>query len=581
VTVHVVVLGIDGSGKTTVVNALPPLLAAELGVRAGAVADDYTVVTPDEHLLTTGFHPPGLPATARLSHLCRQAAKRTTNHRRVYPGFKLAQLLLQDDAARRLSQRHALDVFVSEGNLVMCAAGRGGNYICPASRGLQAADGVGCTEHQRALYAHVLDGDLISDDSRRALGLLLSLRRLGSAARMAGLAGVTAPDLVLLLDVSPEVAMRRIAARGAGADRHENLADLRQARNGYLATLAGFVAHRGVDAVQRIQVDDLRVDEVLAEAVRIITPRVVARRVDRPVRDRPLGTPETSTAPKLRLLGPRYVVSHLLRHCLDDAWREPCFVASPTGRLLLREGYSAGVMRSIYDQESWRDGLAERIFMGYPLHRAVRDRLRILEPQIETEIEGRLQAGHAVRIFTGPSGFADDVFWPLERIANRSPELVRRVSVVAADLDPRSELQDELSGWAEHLGIEFTFIRGDLTADDVRRQITTHGPFDVALFVGLSSWLPTPALIAHLRWLRSQSRDDAVLVSDCFTAAAYAAGGKLLGFRANYYSPQTYRAIVDYCGYSGLEATCDSGADAINHVLVAPARSPRPCKAAA
>jgi hypothetical protein len=576
VTLHVVVVGIDGSGKTTVVNALPALLAAELGAGAGAIGDDYTIVTPDEQLLTTGFHPHGLPAMARVSQVCRRAARRTSNHRRAYPLFKLAQLLLQDDAARRLSRRHALDVFVSEGHLVMCAAGRGGNYICPASRRPESADDVPEAEHQRAMYAHLLDGDPLPDGSRRALGALALLRRLHTAARVAGLAGVTAPDLVLFLDASPEVAMRRIASRGIGADRHENLADLRQARKGYLTTLAGFAAHRGADAVRRIQVDELHLDQVLAEAVRIITSRVVARRCERPATDQPLGTTDSGTALKSRILGPRYIASHLLRHCFDDAWREPFFLASPTGRLLLSEGYSAGVMRSIYNQEQLRDGLAERVFMGYPLHRAVRDRLRILEPRIEREIAARLKAGHRVRIFTGPSGFADDVFWPLERIAAHSPDLMPRVSVVAADLDPRGELGGELSSWADHLGVGFTFVRGDLTTDEVRRKIATHGPFDVALFVGLSSWLPPPALVAHLRWLRSQSREEGVLVSDCFTAGSYSAGGKLLGYRANYYSPQTYRAILDYCGYSGLEAACESGADAINHVLVTTARAREP-----
>jgi thymidylate kinase len=572
-TLHVVVVGIDGSGKTTVVNALPSLLAAELRVHAGAVADDYSVATPDEHLLAPGFHPDGLPVTARVSQLCRRVSRRTSNRRRIYPAFKLAQLLLQDDAAHRLAERHALDVFISDGNLVMCAAGRGGNYACPASREPRDIAPVATEDHQRAMYAHILDGDPLCDDSRRALGALASLRRLGTTARAVGLAGITTPDLVLFLDVSPEVALRRITARGTGADAHENRADLQQARDGYLATVAGFAAYRGGASVERIPVDDRRPDEALAEAVRIIGSRVVAQRSREAVPDKPLGTAESGKKLTRMILGPRYVVSHLMRRSIAGAWREPFFVASPTGRRLLREGYSAGVMKSIYDQQPLRDGLAERIFMGYPLHRAVRDRLRILEPLVEGEIRARLDAGREVRIFTAPSGFADDVFWSLERIARDAPDALHRVSVVAADLDPSGDICDALTSWADHLGIDFTFIRGDITSDAVRLTIARSAPFNIALFVGLSAWLPVPALLAHLRLLRRLSADDAVLISDCFTAASYSAGGKLLGYRANYYSPETYRAIVDYCGYSGFDAICQSGADGINHVVAASARS--------
>ena len=51
---------------------------------------------------------------------------------------------------------------------------------------------------------------------------------------------------------------------------------------------------------------------------------------------------------------------------------------SSLGRLLIREGYSASVMQVIYDRDEKRYGLMNRIFMGYPLHRAVYDRLHIL-----------------------------------------------------------------------------------------------------------------------------------------------------------------------------------------------------------
>ena len=214
---------------------------------------------------------------------------------------------------------------------------------------------------------------------------------------------------------------------------------------------------------------------------------------------------------------------------------------SSLGRLFLEEGYSAGVMRVIYDQDERRYGLLDRVFLEYPLHRAVYDRLQILTRKIEAELEARLRAGREVRIFTAPSGFAYDLFRPLETIAGRLPQLMDRVEIVATDLDPHGALAGELAERAERLGIRFTFLRGDMTDGEMRRRFEVKAPYDVALFVGLSSWLPKPQLIDHLRWIRKNLHEDGLLVTDSFTPEAYALPGRYVGYKANYYEPEVYR----------------------------------------
>src|SRR3989442_15481694 len=80
-------------------------------------------------------------------------------------------------------------------------------------------------------------------------------------------------------------------------------------------------------------------------------------------------------------------------------------------------------------------------------------------------------------------------------------------------------------------------------------------------------------MLEHLRWLGTNVRPDGVLVTDCFTPAAYAVGGAAMGYRANYYPPAVMRVILDYCGFDGLAAEVESGPDAINHLLPAPVRA--------
>jgi len=231
-------------------------------------------------------------------------------------------------------------------------------------------------------------------------------------------------------------------------------------------------------------------------------------------------------------------------------------------------------MRAIYDQDEKRYSFLDRIFLEYPLHRAVYDRLHILTRRIEVDLEKRLQEGRDVNIFTAPSGFAYDLFQPLNAIAGRMPGAMKRVRLLAADLDPHGYLENELIIRAEHLGIRFQFLRGDITDDAMRAEFEEAAPYDIVLFVGLSGWLPKPETVRHLKWIYENIRDDGVFVSDCFTPEFYALSGRYVGYKANYYTPDVYKAVIEYCGFDGSSAQVESGRDNINHVILLLPRKP-------
>lgn len=567
---HISVLGIDGSGKSTVTASLPYLLAAELNLRAGSVGEAFRVVEADEDHLTPGLHPDGLPLTAHLSNWSRRMAKRLVDNRRIYPCLKLLQMMFQGDAAYRLGRRYAADVIVSDGNLLLSTAGRAANYLRPAS------DGVGCdpqwpdADDLKSAFEFLLDGRPLPEERRSRLPRLENARRLCRLTRCLGLRMAYLPDVVIYLDISPETAMRRIALRDQKVDRHENRRDLAQARNMYLKTLKAFGQYRSPDATHRIPVDSLGPGETLRAAVGALRPHILSRQVTKAPRGTRLGTPPQTLANGgvwRKIFTCRYLVRYLIGRWFQGAWREPTFAVSGLGRLLLREGYSARVMRAIYDRDDRRDGLLDRIFLDYPLHRAVYDRLQILTRKIEPELERRLSAGQEVRIFTAPSGFAYDLFRPLEAIASRAPEALKRVRLVAADLDPGGCLAGELTLRAERLGVHLEFLRGDIAEEGLRAQFGAASPYDLALFVGLSSWLPKPHLIRHLKWIRKNLREDGLLLSDTFTPDAYALSGRCAGYRAHYYAPDIYGALMDYCGFDDRGASVVSGRDKINHVI--------------
>lgn len=326
--------------------------------------------------------------------------------------------------------------------------------------------------------------------------------------------------------------------------------------------------------ILRVPTDGLSPGEILRQLVAVLTPHLLARRAAAGSAA-PLGAPPAKLggASLFRKILRLAYLRHLAREWFRGAWREPLFALSRAGRLLLAEGYSAEVMRAIYDQRAARAWPLARAFFGYPLHRAVRDRLGILERRIEAELLARLALGREVTVFTAPSGFAYDLLRPLARIAARDSGAARRVRVVASDLDPRGRLGPALAEAARAAGVRLEFIRGDLTHARVAEALGRRGPFDVALFVGLSGWLPLPALLRHFEWLRRNVAAGGVLATDAFTPGAYALSGRLVGWKAHYYEPEVYRALLDYCGFDGTRATVESGANGINHVVIAAPRT--------
>ena len=557
-TLRVSVIGIDGSGKSTLVRALAMALSAESGVVAGAAGEDFWVFGPDQDHMAPGFEPRGLPIAARIAGLCRRLAKRHTANPRVYPYLKLANLLFQDDAAVSVARRYGCDVMVGDCNLVLSAMGRGANYRRGVTRERSRV------EDLEAVFAYLLEGTPLPADAAQRLPSLDAAGKVAGLARALGFDGVWLPDVVLFLDVDPEVALERIDARGGTHDRHENLADMTHAREAYLKALNALRKYRPSSAVYVIDGSDVEPRRVLAAAVASLRPLIEARRAER---GGVLGTPGGHTT--RRVVSAGYLLAYLAPSFFKGAWREPLFVLSRLGRRLLREGYSARVMTDVYDADPGRAKLFERVYLGYPLHRAVHERLGILVANLEPELTWRLEQHERVRILTAPSGYAYDVFQALEAVASARPELMTRVELVAADLDPHGEIAAPLTERAARLGIGFHFLTGDLSALYTQARLADFGPFDVALFVGLSSWLPRGLAMRHLRWLAANLRHDGLLVSDCFSAAAYSLGGRQLGYRAHYYSPEVYRCLLDYCGFDSASIEIESGRDRINHVLLA------------
>jgi hypothetical protein len=146
-------------------------------------------------------------------------AKRFTNLRRIYPFFKMPQMMAQDSAARRMERKWALDCVVSDGNTILSTMGRAANYLYPASTGEKSIPP--SPEDLAAVLEYVLEGKELKEEQKNRLPSLRAGRYLRLISNALGLKSVWLPDVVILLKLDPEVALERIHSRGQQVDRHE------------------------------------------------------------------------------------------------------------------------------------------------------------------------------------------------------------------------------------------------------------------------------------------------------------------------------------------------------------------------
>jgi hypothetical protein len=349
----------------------------------------------------------------------------------------------------------------------------------------------------------------------------------------------------------------------------------------YQGVVEFFRSRRGADRTAVITAEGKSLGEILQAALSFVRslPHRGGGHARVAVRDR-LGTTREDLSKKSSVYGKvlsyRYLARYALPNLGQGSAQEMTFPLSPLGQAFLKEGYSAGIMKAIYLQDTVEYGALDRVFLDYPLHRAVYDRLQILKPAVEQELVRRLEmlppSGH-VRVLTAPSGYAFDLFKPLARLAAAGQSRLGQIQALASDLDPDGGIEQALSAEARDTGIGFEFVRGDLTSDAMRACFQSSGPYDLVLFVGLSSWISKSHLVQHLRAIHDHLlAPGGVLVTDCFTPAAYALSGKYVGYKANYYAPRDFSSLLAYCGFDLGCLSWASGRDGINHVCLA--RSP-------
>lgn len=215
----VAVLGIDGSGKSTLSRSLARRLSS--GGRSCHVSDRLEVYQDGE---PGRFQP--LPSE-RLRRVLSARAKRAGSLG-SYKLPKLAELLLRDHLLKQARTWYRPGFVILDGSPLMNLAAWAGLY---RDEPLTVED---CAAAVR----------ILTTGGAEASGDPL-FRRFPELAALAGLglANFDLPDAVILLDADPAVALERIRSRGEPLQAHERPESLRRLRGGYL-TVAGAIREK-------------------------------------------------------------------------------------------------------------------------------------------------------------------------------------------------------------------------------------------------------------------------------------------------------------------------------------------------
>jgi len=236
------VLGIDGSGKSTLSRDLSQSLSTE--ARACLVTDDVEIWEQGERT-----EAPQLLAEKLRESVGRRS--KAADSLKSYRIPKLVELLLRDHIVEELRRWYAPDVVVMDGSPLLNITAWTGLYR------EESTDEATCLAVLRILSGR--DPAVPVDDPvYRAFPELETWQRLR-------LARLSVPDAVLFLDVDPIVSMERIHSRGERRQVHETVEKLARLRSGYGTVCRVLERDLGVPA--RALEGEREVGDVLASAL--------------------------------------------------------------------------------------------------------------------------------------------------------------------------------------------------------------------------------------------------------------------------------------------------------------------------
>ncbi len=233
--------------------------------------------------------------------------------------------------------------------------------------------------------------------------------------------------------------------------------------------------------------------------------------------------------------------------------------------MILRRKYDAFTTDRAYDERpsSWLGPLgwwADRRVLNYPLHVAMRERLRIVTAEL-VEAVAASPGGRSARVLSAPCGLCRDIIQA--HAALGEPAAGQTVVWHGLDLDARGDVIPEARRRTAAAGMEIRFHRGDIfDPAGCRMWVAAGGRFDVVNCIGLTTWLTLDEVEQLVRFFHDALlRPGGRLVIDNWARHEHSRAGEDLEIYATYHEPAAFAAVLRRCGFAiARETTTSNGA---------------------
>lgn len=189
--------------------------------------------------------------------------------------------------------------------------------------------------------------------------------------------------------------------------------------------------------------------------------------------------------------------------------------------------------------------LADRIVLSFPVHVALRQRLKIVQDAlVETVARAASLGADPVRALSAPCGLLRDVLGAAARIGDP-------VRWTGVDLDAMGDVLPEAARRAGEAGLRVELLREDLfgPCTGLESRARSEGPFHVASCIGLSAWVDLADVASLARRFHGLLGRGGTLLLDGWRPGGDAELARLLGLPARYHDPGELEEVLEGAGF--------------------------------
>lgn len=229
-------------------------------------------------------------------------------------------------------------------------------------------------------------------------------------------------------------------------------------------------------------------------------------------------------------------------------WQYFPLLLSDYGRDIVRRKYDAIATDRAYENRP--SGLLgpvgrwiDRMVLNFPLHEALRQRLRLVADSLRAQVLKKVQEGEPrVRVLSAPCGLIRDLLTCTAELRQQDMRVLERLELHALDLDASGEVLAIARSRAKAASVSIRFYQDDLfNSKNLSQALVGGNRFHIVNCIGLVPWLDLNEVERLARFFHDKLlAPDGVFIVDNWVWHKHSAVGKDLEIYTRYHKPSAF-----------------------------------------